>query len=213
MNWPQVRSILDSLKIDGAQSLKIGLLNFNSHDEIREWVELTGQEDYTVFLFEHVHESVRWEDLYPEWIDEEEVYEIPKCPFLPMPHIVRHGILLDLIVVKIPSSSSNMLWSRDVARLHVQLSAAHVATSSQAKHVLAIDSYRPLPNLFRCAEIKSKGENAWLFELDLEILRKRLSLPFGSCELSVPSESKGMCMPLDVNRSHAKHMLLESTHR
>ena len=133
---------------------------------------------------------MRWNDLYPEWIDEEEIYEIPKCPTFPMPNM-NYEMKLDVVVVKNPCSS-HLLWSRDVARLHVQLSAAHVATVSQAKYILVLDSCRPLPNLFGCGDIVWKKGNAWLFNSNLENLRQKLALPVGSCELSVPYERKGI---------------------
>lgn len=188
INWSEVSSLLGSLKVNKVEGLKTGLVNFNKHEEIQEWKEFSGQTNSVLYPFEHVPEDVQWTDLYPEWIDEEELFEVPKCPHFPMPH-VRHGISLDLVVVKVPCHH-HASSSRDVARLQVELAAAHVASSTQAAHVLLLDSCQPLPNLFTCSDLVSKRDNAWLFKVDFAKLRKKLALPVGSCELAVPLESK-----------------------
>lgn len=188
INWLEVSSLLGSLKVNNVEGLKTGLVNFNKHEEIQEWKKFSGQINSVLYPFEHVPEDLQWTDLYPEWIDEEELFEVPKCPHFPMPY-VRHGISLDLVVVKVPCHH-HASSSRDVARLQVELAAAHVASSTQAAHVLLLDSCQPLPNLFTCSDLVSKRDNAWLFKVDFAKLRKKLALPVGSCELAVPLESK-----------------------
>nr|CAD1838814.1 unnamed protein product [Ananas comosus var. bracteatus] len=136
--------------------------------------------------------SVTWAKLYPEWIDEEEETKIPACPSLPEPEF-RSGSQFDLIAVKLPCSKPGS-WSRDVARLHLQLSAAKVAVASSRStspvHVLVVTDCFPIPNLFSCKYLARREGNAWLYKPDLSSLREKLRLPVGSCELAVPLKAK-----------------------
>eukprot|EP00250_Pteridium_aquilinum_P008533 c18022_g1_i1 orf=1101-2972(-) len=206
IKWSEVASLLGSVKANDAEGLKTGLVNFNKHEEVQEWKEFVGQKQSVLFPFEHVHEDLQWADLYPEWIDEEEENEVPKCPYLPLP-FVKHGTRLDLVVVKLPCHGS---WSRDVARLQVELASAHVASSTQATHVLVLDSCRPLPNLLTCGDLVGKAANAWLFKVDLRKLRKKLSLPVGSCELAVPLEDKSRLTSSRTGTKEAYATILHS---
>ncbi|KAG8078667.1 hypothetical protein GUJ93_ZPchr0007g4142 [Zizania palustris] len=141
---------------------------------------------------EHAKESITWQTLYPEWIDEEEETEIPSCPSLPDPNFLR-GTHFDVVAVKLPCSRAGG-WSRDVARLHLQLSAAKVAvTASRGNrgiHVLFVTDCFPIPNLFSCKNLVKHEGNAWLYKPDLKALREKLRLPVGSCELAVPLKAK-----------------------
>ncbi|KAL0878190.1 hypothetical protein Bca101_027896 [Brassica carinata] len=67
---------------------------------------------------------------------------------------------IDLIVAKLPCNISGT-WSRDVARLHLQLAVARVASSSKGLH-----------------------------DVHVFLLRQKLQLPIGSCELSAPLQAK-----------------------
>ena len=184
INWHQISSLLQSSRITWAEGLKTGLVNFNSREEIKEWSKFSGQVDYSIFPFDHLDNEIQWVDLYPEWIDEDGKFEVPKCPILPMPN-VRNKLKLNLVVVKVPCND-HVSSSRDVVRLQVQLAAAHVALHTEATYVLILDLCRPLPNLFPCDGLVGKRESAWLFEVDHLKLRKKLRLPVGSCELAVP---------------------------
>ncbi|KAH7442002.1 hypothetical protein KP509_03G066300 [Ceratopteris richardii] len=206
INWAEVASLLGSLKVQRDGRLKIGLVNFNKREEIQEWEEFLGGRGSFLFPFKHIREDIQWTDLYPEWIDEEETYEVPKCPHVPMPYVKR-GMKLDLVVVRVPCQGS---WSRDVVRLHVELAGAHVASHTDATHMLVFDSCRPRPNLLNCANLVAKESNAWLFKVDLPALRKKLALPVGSCELAVPLEDETRTISQVIGSEEAYATILHS---
>ncbi|KAI4330129.1 hypothetical protein MLD38_028434 [Melastoma candidum] len=191
----------------------IGLLNFNG-SEVGQWKALMPSVDRV----EHLHldradKNVTWDVLYPEWIDEEEESEIPKCPELPKPK--DPGVQLDLIVVKLPCRNE-WNWSRDVARLHLQLAAATFAAEAKGKtpiHVLFITRRFPMPNLFPCKELVVRKGHSWLYRPNLDILREKLQLPVGSCELALPLRANGIARNYKGNpRREAYVTILHSAH-
>ncbi|KAG8068595.1 hypothetical protein GUJ93_ZPchr0005g14333 [Zizania palustris] len=172
-----------------------------------QWEDVYGalllpESDVSVVRLEHAKDSITWETLYPEWIDEEEESDIPSCPSLPDPN-VRKGVHFDVIAVKLPCTQVGG-WSRDVARLHLQLSAAKLAvTSSKAHwkvHVLFVTECFPIPNLFPCKNLVKHEGNAWLYRPDLKALREKVRLPVGSCELAVPLKAKARLYSVDRRR-------------
>lgn len=189
IDWNQITNVLENLK-DKDTYQGVGLLNFNN-SEIDHWKQLVPEAEHVVLLLNYASSNITWEDLYPEWIDEEEEYEFPTCPTLP--RIQAPGKpRLDLIAVKLPCDKSGR-WSRDVARLHLQIEAARLAATSKGfrpVHVLFVTDCFPIPNLFTCKDIMQRDGNAWLYEPDLHKLREKLQLPIGSCELSVPLKAK-----------------------
>jgi len=105
------------------------------------------------------------------------------------------GLKFDIIAVKLPCNRTKDNWSRDVARLHLQLSAAKLAVASERKntpvHVMFVTNCFPTPNLFGCKHMVKREENVWLYEADVRTLKDKLRLPVGSCELAVPLNAKG----------------------
>lgn len=189
VNWHQISDVVDKLT-DKDEYQGIGLLNFN-RNEIDHWKELVPDIEHVVLRLDSVPFNVTWESLYPEWIDEEEEYEVPTCPALPNLQVPGKP-RIDLVAVKLPCKKSSR-WSRDVARLHLQLAAARLAASSKGLHpvrVLLVTDCFPTPNLFTCKDLVVREGNAWLYEPNLHKLREKLRLPVGSCELSVPLQAK-----------------------
>ncbi|KAF8026500.1 hypothetical protein BT93_F3091 [Corymbia citriodora subsp. variegata] len=189
INWGQISTAIEKLT-DKNEYQGVGLLNFNGN-EIDNWKQLLPDPEHVVLYLEHVAHNVTWESLYPEWIDEEEEFEVPTCPFLP--HLQVPGKpRLDLIAVKLPCNKLGR-WSRDVARLHLQLAAARLAASAKSYHpvrVLFVTECFPIPNLFTCKELITHNGNIWLYEPNLNKLREKVRLPVGSCELAVPLKAK-----------------------
>jgi hypothetical protein len=190
IDWNQITSVLDNLK-DKDTYQGVGLLNFND-SEIDHWKQLVPESEHVVLHLNYASSNITWEDLYPEWIDEEEEYEFPMCPTLP--RIQAPGKpRLDLIAVKLPCNKAGR-WSRDVARFHLQVEAARLAATSKGFHpvrVLFVTDCFPIPNLFTCKDVIQRDGNVWLYEPNLHKLREKLQLPIGSCELSVPLKAKG----------------------
>ncbi|KAM3404233.1 hypothetical protein ACQJBY_007367 [Aegilops geniculata] len=116
---------------------------------------------------------------------------------------VRRGAWFDVIAVKLPCTRAAG-WSRDVARLHLQLSAAKLAvTSSRGNrkvHVLFVTDCFPIPNLFPCKNLVKHEGNAWLYRPDLKAVREKLRLPVGSCELAIPLKAKARLFSVDRRR-------------
>ena len=191
INWIQISKVLKkTIKLDEHQV--VGLLNFNS-SEVNQWQKILAGVESVTLSVDHIRSDVTWETLYPEWIDEEEESEVPVCPSMPM-SVVPKRLQLSLIAVKLPCLRSAKNWSRDVARLHLQLTAAKLAASlvGNAVHVLFVTDCWPIPNLFMCKELIVHDGNIWVYKPDLSILQKKLQLPVGSCELSVPLKSQGL---------------------
>ncbi|CAN4076160.1 unnamed protein product [Withania somnifera] len=210
IDWGQISQVIEKL-VDRHEYQGLGLLNFND-SEIDHWKELLPDAEHVILNLDHVANNMTWETLYPEWIDEEEEFEVPTCPSLPkiqFPGKPR----IDLIVVKLPCKKSKD-WYRDVARFHLQLAAARLAASNKGYHpihVLLVTEHFPTPNLFTCKELVVREGNAWLYEPNLYILREKLHLPVGSCELAVPLKAKANWHSGNVRRE-AYATILHSAH-
>ncbi|GKB77014.1 UDP-glucuronate:xylan alpha-glucuronosyltransferase 1-like protein [Tanacetum coccineum] len=128
-----------------------------------------------------------WESLNPTWIDEDQRHHVPKCPSLPKLSIPAR--MIDVIAIKLPCRNKAYYWSKDVNHLHLQLASAGLATSVKgdyAVHILFISNCTLLPNLFPCKELVTRQGNVWLYKPNLKVLREKLQLPIGSCELALP---------------------------
>ncbi|PON76307.1 UDP-glucuronate:xylan alpha-glucuronosyltransferase [Parasponia andersonii] len=189
INWDQISDTLEKLT-DKDTYKGIGLLNFNN-SEIQQWNQLIPDAEHVVLHLDHVSHNTTWESLYPEWIDEEEDFDIPTCPSVPKIQVPGKP-RVDVIAVKLPCNKSGR-WSRDVVRLHLQLEAARLAASARGYHpvyVLLVTECFPIPNLFTCKDLVTREGDAWLYEPDRNKLREKVQLPVGSCELAVPLKAK-----------------------
>lgn len=189
VNWDDVMKVIEKLSEQNDYQ-GIGLLNFNK-SEVNQWKQLIPDATHFVLHLDYAANNVTWDSLYPEWIDEEEEEEVPVCPSLPKIEAPRKRI--NLIAVKLPCRNEGN-WSKDVARLHLQLAAADLAASEKGAypvHLLLITKCFPIPNLFPCKELVTREGNAWLYKPNLNVLREKLQLPVGSCELALPLRDKG----------------------
>ncbi|KAL0698035.1 hypothetical protein Bca4012_054157 [Brassica carinata] len=189
VNWDHVSDVVE--KLTGKSEYQgVGFINLND-DEIVRWKELIPDCDHVALHLDHMANNITWESLYPEWIDEEEQFEVPTCPSLPWVQVPGKP-RIDLVVAKLPCNRGGK-WSRDVARLHLQLAAARVAASSRGLHdvhVLFVTDCFPVPNLFIGKELVARQGNLWLYKPNLHQLRQKIQLPVGSCELTVPLKAK-----------------------
>ncbi|KAL6504117.1 hypothetical protein OROGR_026040 [Orobanche gracilis] len=200
INWDEVSSAIEKLS-DRDEYKGIGLLNFDER-EIIEWKQLLPDAaEHVMLVMDYASHNVTWDTLYPEWLDEEEEFEVPTCPSLPKIQFTGRP-RLDLIVAKLPCDKSNSMWSRDVARFHLQLEVARLAASTKGYHpvhVLLITECFPIPNLLTCKDLIVREGNVWLFKPNLSRLREKFHLPVGSCELAVPLNAKGCCHAAEIN--------------
>lgn len=210
INWDQISKVIEKLD-DRNEYQGVGLLNFNDKEN-DDWKQLLPDAEHIVLHLDHVLNNITWESLYPEWIDEEEEFEVPSCPSLPrLP--VPGKPRIDLIAVKLPCNKSGD-WARDVARLHLQLAAARLAATAKSYHpvrVLLVTECFPIPNLFTCKELVAREGNIWLYEPNLNTMRGKLQLPVGSCELSVPLQAKDRFYSASAHRE-AYATILHSAH-
>lgn len=193
VNWTQISKAV--AKLNGRKrKLNVGLLNFNI-TEFNSWQQLLPRSEFLALHLDSVKPDLTWEDLYPEWIDEEEEFEVPSCVDLPDPKVAKSA-LFDLIAVKLPCNKTAKNWSRDIARFHLQLSAAKLASQSSVSqqlqiHIILLTDCFPIPNLFSCKNLIVREGNAWLYNPELRNLREKLRLPVGSCKLAVPLKTDG----------------------
>lgn len=187
-------------QVQGYKFRGIGLLNFNEK-EIHQWQQLIPGATHTVLHLEYVAQNVTWDSLYPEWIDEEQEHEVPSCPSLPTLEVPRKR--LDLIAVKLPCQN-NKNWSRDIARLHLQIAVARLAVSYKGNyivHLLFVTQCFPMPSLFCCNELVVHDGSTWLYRPNLNSLRQKIRLPIGSCELALPVGGPGKFFISSLRRS------------
>lgn len=187
VNWTQISIAVARLNAR-KRKLNVGLLNFNI-SEINSWQQLLPRAELLSLHLDYVKANLTWEDLYPEWIDEEEEFEVPTCAGLP-DLILTKTTPFDLIAVKLPCNRTSKNWSRDVARFHLQVAAAKLASQSAIGVILLTDCF-PIPNLFSCKNLLVREGNVWLYNPDPINLREKLQLPVGSCKLAVPLKADG----------------------
>ncbi|XP_075498377.1 UDP-glucuronate:xylan alpha-glucuronosyltransferase 1-like isoform X1 [Primulina tabacum] len=183
IEWEDIQQALNKLPED-TKIHRVGLLNFDEN-EIRQWKRIVPTSHQTVLNLEYAEKNVTWDSLYPEWIDEEQEDIVPSCPTFPNLEVPRQR--LDLIAVKLPCRNEGN-WSRDIARLHLQISAARLAASYKGiypVHLLFVSFCFPIPNLFPSKDLLTREGNAWLYKPNLAAIREKLWLPIGSCELAL----------------------------
>jgi len=180
-------SFMEEILTRGLGKTKIGMVNMEECD-------LTNWKRYgeTVHIhFERVSKLFKWQDLFPEWIDEEEETEVPTCPEIPMPDFESLE-KLDLVVVKLPCNYPEEGWRREVLRLQVNLVAANLAAKKGKtdwrwkSKVLFWSKCQPMIEIFRCDDLEKREADWWLYRPEVVRLQQRLSLPVGSCNLALP---------------------------
>ena len=189
VNWDEVSKVVKKMP-DNNNIQRVGLLNFN-RSEVSQWKQFIPYANHTILRLDFADSNITWESLFPEWIDEEQEDELPSCPSLPKIKVPEKR--LDLIAVKLPCKNDGN-WSRDVARLHLQLEAANLAAASKGNYpvnLLFVTQCFPIPNLFPCKELVAREGNAWLYKPNLNVIREKLQLPIGSCELALPHGNYG----------------------
>ncbi|CAN6466669.1 unnamed protein product [Victoria cruziana] len=171
---------------------KIALVNLKD-TEVRQW---KNEGEASVIRFDKVSELFRWDHLFPEWIDEEEVNKEPSCPELPMPDFGSYGRDFELVVVRLPCKFPEKGWKRDVHRLQVHLIAANLGVRNgreglRRMRFLFLGSCMPMVEMFGCEELVRRDGDAWLYDSDLMRLEEKVSLPIGSCKLALPLWKEG----------------------
>ncbi|XP_020534769.1 UDP-glucuronate:xylan alpha-glucuronosyltransferase 2 isoform X2 [Jatropha curcas] len=183
------------------RGMKIGMVNFDEND-VSDW-KIHGE---TITIqFEKVSEYFKWEDLFPEWIDEEEELEGTSCPEIPMPDFKAFSDM-DVIVAKLPCKYPQELWNREVLRLQVHLVAANLAVKNGRRgwnrktKVVFWSKCRPMLELFRCNDLVRQEGDWWFYEPEMSKLEQKVSLPVGSCKLAMPLWAQGIDKVYDLSK-------------
>ncbi|XP_016464977.1 putative UDP-glucuronate:xylan alpha-glucuronosyltransferase 4 [Nicotiana tabacum] len=180
------------------KTLKIGLVNFNDVSFF-DYVGLHGAENMETFdvKFPRVSDKIKWKDLFPEWIDEDEVSTKPKCPEIPMP-VFEEYEQLDVVVAKVPCK--RRVGSRDVFRLQVNLVVASLLVrisggrwnnNKRPLYAVFIGDCGPMWEIFRCEDVLLHEENLWVYKPELKRLKQKVLMPVGSCQLARPFPEQG----------------------
>uniref|UniRef100_A0A0E0CLY3 Hexosyltransferase n=1 Tax=Oryza meridionalis TaxID=40149 RepID=A0A0E0CLY3_9ORYZ len=115
VDWPKISKAMQLVAGaedggGGGGGARVALLNFDD-DEVQQWRTALPRTAATVARLERAGSNVTWEHLYPEWIDEEEVYHAPTCPDLPEPAVDADAdgdgggeevAVFDVVAVKLP---------------------------------------------------------------------------------------------------------------
>ncbi|KAG8058999.1 hypothetical protein GUJ93_ZPchr0002g26318 [Zizania palustris] len=215
VDWPKIsNAVRGVVREEDDGDAKVALLNFDD-DEIHQWRTMLPWTVATAVHLDHVERNVTWEHLYPEWIDEEEIYgHPPTCPDLPEPAVPEEEEEFDIVAVK-PASvppRGQLVQGRAAAAPPARRGAPSRAPPRPAPapaHVLVVSQCFPIPNLFRCKDEVARDGDVWpgaerlgfnlvyrlkrctLYRPDVAALRQKLSLPVGSCKLAVPFKALG----------------------
>ncbi|XAR61880.1 Glucuronosyltransferase [Bertholletia excelsa] len=196
------------------KQLQIAMVNVDDED-ITEWKTL----GKTIRIhFDRVSDLLNWNDLFPEWIDEEKEFEAGRsCPEIPMPSF-NNRRSVDVVVAKLPCRFPDEGWGRDVRRLQAHLVVANVAVKMGRKgrngmvKVVLLSKCRPMPEIFRCDDLVRREGEWWLFEVDAGRLEQKVALPAGSCKFALPLWGKGIDKVYNVTEfeSHTTAMKREA---
>ncbi|KAL5156000.1 putative UDP-glucuronate:xylan alpha-glucuronosyltransferase 4 [Glycine soja] len=176
--------------INNKKKIKVGLVNIDARVDgsIFEQLDTLDSQVETISIdFDHVDKNLKWEDIFPEWIDENGKWGQPKCPNLPMPALQNYGDL-NVVVAKVPCGI------RDVFRLQVNLVVANLAVESgwvtkmesdhRKVHVVFVGSCGPMVEIFRCDDLLMHRPEYWVYRPDLRRLKHQTLMPLGSCQIA-----------------------------
>ncbi|RYR52497.1 hypothetical protein HN51_014667 [Arachis hypogaea] len=182
------------------EKIKIGLVNIQDDEELVGSLHhhLHPKVETLTVNFDHVNESLKWEELYPEWIDENERWGKPKCPEMAMAAAKED---LNVVVARVPSCGV-----RDVFRLQVNLVVANLAVENgwvswvefdhRVVYVVFVGSSSscgPMEEIFRCDDLLMHNNNNhnhqeggyyWVYKPDLRSLKHKTLMPIGSCQIA-----------------------------
>ncbi|XP_060965787.1 UDP-glucuronate:xylan alpha-glucuronosyltransferase 2 isoform X1 [Cannabis sativa] len=187
-------------EIGKGKKKKIGMVNMDEED-VNEWNTRHKNIGEAIPIhFDHVTDFFKWEDLFPEWVDEEEESEVPSCPEIPMPDFDKYK-KMDVILAKLPCMEEQAGAGRNVFRLQVHLVVANLAVKKwkrkewnrgKSTKVVFWSKCRPMLELFRCNDLVKREGNWWFYEPDMTKLDQKVSLPIGSCKLAMPIWGQGI---------------------
>ncbi|XP_020104236.1 UDP-glucuronate:xylan alpha-glucuronosyltransferase 2-like [Ananas comosus] len=163
---------------------RIGLVNIGKNES----VEIGIDKNVTVVEFERVPDNLKWTDLFPSSIDEENGRSV--CPEIPMPVFSAYEEM-DVVVAKVPCQSPKPGWYRDVFRLQVHLVAANLVVRKARRDgrgtakVALVSECEPMRELFRCDDLVEREGEWWMYQVQVDKLAEKVSLPWGACKVAL----------------------------
>ncbi|XWS57546.1 hypothetical protein CRYUN_Cryun09bG0183700 [Craigia yunnanensis] len=183
-------------EINGKKKIKVGLVNFGD-EEIE--CKVHGSVVSTVHIrIDRVSKTRKWEDFFPEWIDEDQKSGLPTCLEIPMPRLEDYRDL-DVVVASVPCEGwTGKAGLKDVFRLQVNLVVANLLVGSgwvtpdvkRAVYAVFIGGCGPMPEIFRYDYLLRKVGDNWVYKPELRRQQKVL-MPLGSCQIAQPYGKTG----------------------
>lgn len=174
-----------------SERIKIGFVNVD--DNVKHAYDHMHGEVETVNVdFRPVSKELKWENFFPEWIDEDARWHEPSCPEVPMPRLEDYRDL-DVIVARVPcGSGAQKQGIRDVFRLQVNLVVANLVVANglteggddRTVSVIFIGSCGPMQEIFRCDDLMTHLGEYWVYKPELRRLRQKVQMPVGSCQIA-----------------------------
>ncbi|KAH7846111.1 hypothetical protein Vadar_010102 [Vaccinium darrowii] len=179
------------------RKIKVGLVNtdileLGEHGKVLQH----GLADVVTIDFDRVDETLRWEDFFPEWIDEDRKWGQPSCPQIPMPRFENYRDI-GVVVARVPCGGGGEgegKGVRDVYRLQVNLLVANMLVRSRwtndqgvvdrTVYSVFIGSCGPMWEIFRCDDLLWHEGDYWVYKPDLRRLSQKVMMPVGSCKLA-----------------------------
>uniref|UniRef100_A0A0R0KYU3 Hexosyltransferase n=1 Tax=Glycine max TaxID=3847 RepID=A0A0R0KYU3_SOYBN len=100
--------------INNKNKITVGLVNIDARVDgniLKQLDALHSQVETISIDFDHVDKNFKWEDIFPERIDENGKWGLPKCPNLPMPALQNYGDL-NVVMAKVPCGIRDVFgWS------------------------------------------------------------------------------------------------------
>ncbi|XP_045794156.1 putative UDP-glucuronate:xylan alpha-glucuronosyltransferase 4 [Trifolium pratense] len=178
---------------NGKTKIKIGLVNVNSRSMDKQLHAIRPQVDIVPIHFDRLDENLKWSDFFPEWIDEENKWDEPKCPDMPMPSLENYKDL-DVVIAMVPCGEGlgEEKGIRDLFRLQVNLVVANLAVEtkwqekleSRNMYVVFVGSCGPMSEIFRCDDLLMHQGDYWVYKPNLKRLKQKTLMPVGSCQIS-----------------------------
>lgn len=177
--------------------LKIGLINIDEAAKLQS--ELHGLAETVTIPFERITDDRRWEDFFPEWIDEDERWHRPTCPEIPISSPGSYG-KLDVLLARVPCGRGMQTkGARDVFRLQVNLVVADLTVRvgrmndgmNRMVYVVFVGSCGPMLEIFRCDDLLRHVGDYWIYKPDLTRLEHKLVMPVGTCQIASPHAESG----------------------
>ncbi|XP_054804001.1 putative UDP-glucuronate:xylan alpha-glucuronosyltransferase 4 [Prosopis cineraria] len=182
------------------KKIKVGLVNIDEaeHDTLSEQLYKSYPQVLpTVSVkFDRVDKNLKWQDFFPEWIDEDHKWGDPKCPNMPMPTLENYQDV-NVVVARVPCGNSNRTEKRgvrDLFRLQVNLVVANLAVEGgwmklegdnrRQVYVVLIGNCGPMIEIFRCDDLLMHQGEYWVYKPELTRLKQKILMPPGSCQIA-----------------------------